>query len=377
MNADRLIATILRHDKKTASYKLAMIRSLNDLVLGYPHCGEYTESVAVPLRMLAAFWVGYYWPFVDTKQPILQGRQAQGKNDISFRPALTQLRLAWEGLVGASRPGDGFLLASELQSTYRRKSYPAPLLSLFQQAIVSIVDAIQQPIRYAGPGEYAVFARPQRWQQLAAQDPFLIAIPETQPNDLCLVVTSELWQSLTNLSLWAEALCIHEWCLFTEQVAGVDRGYVYSLLTDRPNSRRPLTWERNQIEILMMEGRHFRCPWTGRVLTTAEYDLDRLLPLSVYPLHELWNLVPADRHFIQHTKRDRIPSRSRLQVALPHLAHTYQNYLMSPQLSSVLQSDAEKRFNGRVSGEDFTTLLSQQVSTFLSIVADTRHLLAF
>jgi len=48
------------------------------------------------------------------------------------------------------------------------------------------------------------------------------------------------------LSLWIEALCIHEWCLFTERVQQenqqkVHRGSIYQLLTDRPDNRRPLT----------------------------------------------------------------------------------------------------------------------------------------
>ena len=38
------------------------------------------------------------------------------------------------------------------------------------------------------------------------------------------------------------------------------RGDVYTLLTDRPDNRRPLDWERNQIDLLMMEGRVFECP---------------------------------------------------------------------------------------------------------------------
>ena len=73
------------------------------------------------------------------------------------------------------------------------------------------------------------------------------------------------------LSLWIEALCIHEWCLFTETTeTGSQRGITYTLLTARPDNRRPLTWERNQMEILMMEGQVFECPWTHKVLRRSE-----------------------------------------------------------------------------------------------------------
>jgi hypothetical protein len=92
----------------------------------------------------------------------------------------------------------------------------------------------------------------------------VVCLPETLPTDVCVLVDAELWNSFCELSLWVEALCIHEWCLFTEILAGVERGIIYSLLTDRPTNRRPLTWERNQVEILMMEEVEFSCPWTGK-----------------------------------------------------------------------------------------------------------------
>ena len=79
-----LIATILRYDRKVASYKIALIRSINDVVLGFPHVGHGSVSTAIPLRMLARFWVAYYWPFVDIQRAIYQGQHSRGKGDVSF-----------------------------------------------------------------------------------------------------------------------------------------------------------------------------------------------------------------------------------------------------------------------------------------------------
>lgn len=73
-SSNTLIATILRYDRKITSYKIALIRALNDVVLSFPDIvsqssvgedggGEGGKDVAVPLRMLAQFWVAYYFPF--------------------------------------------------------------------------------------------------------------------------------------------------------------------------------------------------------------------------------------------------------------------------------------------------------------------------
>src|SRR5436190_21593894 len=61
-------------------------------------------------------------------------------------------------------------------------------------------------------------------------------------------------------------------------------------------------------------------------------------------MNDLWNLVPADPEFNQHTKRDRIPSLERLHIAEPHLAQTYALYTSTPLLRKALISDTEQRF---------------------------------
>ncbi|HNT24165.1 MAG TPA: HNH endonuclease signature motif containing protein [Anaerolineales bacterium] len=378
MYAGTLIATILRHDRKIASYKIALIRSLNDLALGYAHLGENGALLAVPLRSLAAFWVAYYWPFVSAAQPIEQGIHPANKQDISFRPALTQLRQAWEQVIGGSAlASDGFYLVGEFQSAHRRNNYPAELTAAYDRTIRDIADAIQQPVRYAGPGQYSVFEPPKMWKDLQSTSLHIVCIPGTRPNERCLVVDAELWASFNDLSMWIEALCIHEWSLFTEGVSGLDRGIVYALLTDRPGNRRPLTWERNQVEILMMEGHIFECPWTGKRLNTQSYDLDHLLPLSAYPINELWNLVPADADFNRKKKRDRLPGQEALHAAQPRLATVYHHYIASPPLATVLQHDALMRFSGKVVAADLPGSLAACATQFIQTIASVRNLASF
>ena len=74
--ASRTIATILRHDAKVTSYKLARFepsttsccRSPTPVARGHCH----------PAAILAEYWIAYYWPFVDPQTPISQGPHARG-----------------------------------------------------------------------------------------------------------------------------------------------------------------------------------------------------------------------------------------------------------------------------------------------------------
>ena len=290
---------------------------------------------------------------------------------------MVNLRKNWLDIVGSSRPSDGFFLVSEFQTAHRRNNYPGEFIKVYYQAIREISDAIQQPIRYAGVGEYSVFTRPKQWNQIKNETSGVLCVPDTNINELCLIIDSELWVSFRDLSLWIEALCIHQWSLFTQMITGIDRGIIYSMLTDRPDNRRPLTWERNQIEIIMMEGNKFQCPWTGKALNQNDYDLDHLVPISVYPINELWNLVPSDRNFNQHTKRDRLPGVERLDNAYPYLVNTYNLYNISIDLTIVLQQDALIRFDQKVSLERLPESLVVCVADFIKTITDARNLPLF
>jgi hypothetical protein len=382
--AAQIISTILKHDAKVASYKIALLRAINDVVLSYPDLRTYHSDVAVPLRALAEYWVAYYWPFADLAKPIMQGPRSQRagvlRNDVSFRPQLTQLRQAWEALGGSAKPSDGFWLINELRVLRKQASYPPALLRLYRQAVSSISKAIEMPIRHAGPGEWTVFDKPALYDPLKG----VASIPNTQKGDVCLLISNGLWETFREMSLYVEALCIHEWCLFTERVdqgnaIGCDRGVIYRLLTDRPDNRRPLTWERNNVDLLLMEGKEFICPWTTRRINKrVAYDLDHLVPVTVYPTNELWNLVPSDPYFNSHVKRNRLPSFEKLIQAEPHLALAYSHYETSKSLSQAIHEDIIIRFSTlQQDYANFPRAVAKAVVDFIDQMAASRNLARF
>lgn len=386
ITSNKVIGTILKHDAKVTSYKIALLRAINDVVLSFPDLRNYHKPVAIPLRVLAEFWVAYYWPFVSPNNPILQGpRQAARttlRNDMAFRPYAAAFYSEWENLcVGVPKPSDGFFIINELRVHRKRASYPKQLLDAYNQTIKAISKTIEMPIRYAGPkGEqWTVFNKPARYEQMQGH---AVPVPGTQGKDLCLIIRPELWQAFREMSLWVEALCIHEWCLFTENVVQedggfLDRGVVYCLLTDRPDNRRPLTWERNNIDLLILDGKEFVCPWTERrIYQHVAYDIDHILPVSVYPTNELWNLVPSDPQFNSHVKRDRLPSISRLRRAEPHFILAYSHYLSSKQLAGAVYEDAIIRFSN-LQNDSLAQTIACAVIDFVQQTAESRNLAVF
>jgi hypothetical protein len=97
-----------------------------------------------------------------------------------------------------------------------------------------------------------------------------------------------------------------------------------------------------------MENKEFVCPWTEkRIRENVSYDMDHLVPVSVYPINELWNLVPSDPHFNAHRKRARMPTPERLVIAQPHLSLAYGNYLSLPSTAQAINETAAGSFRQR------------------------------
>lgn len=365
----------MRHDRKVTSYKIALLRALNDVVLAYPDLRFDGRAVAVPLRVLAEAWIAYYWAFVDPTAPVAQGprstRDAHLRHDLGFRPHLTELRRAWEGLYGPSGAAGGWTLTEQFRLPRKRDAYPAELRKRYRDTVAKVATALRQPIRYAGVGEHTVFALPRPARALNG----VAMVPGTAPADVCVVVAPDLWAAFRDVSLWVEALCIHEWSLFTERVAdGFSRGAAYALLTERPDNRLPVDWERNRIDLLLDEGARLVCPWTGRPLARGAYQLDHVVPVSVYPFHELWNLVPADPRFNMHAKAARMPGPEALRAAEPRLAAVYGSYATSPELGSALREDVAVRF-ARPNAEPVA--VAHAVADLVESIATARNLPRF
>nr|MBA3470135.1 hypothetical protein [Herpetosiphonaceae bacterium] len=161
-----IISSILRHDRKVTSYKIALVRAINDVALSFPDLAGAGQDVAIPLWMLAEWWIAYYWPFVGN-EPIRQGPQAQSgatvTNDMAFRPALTSLRRAWEATTSTLSPAaEGFVVRSEMRIPRRHAAYPPTVLTAYTQALKAITKALAMPIRYAGPAsqQWSIFPKP-------------------------------------------------------------------------------------------------------------------------------------------------------------------------------------------------------------------------
>jgi SAM-dependent methyltransferase len=81
------IETIINRDKKTATYKLALLRALCDIAQTASHQVRWhaNETVSVPLGLVAERWLYAYWPLLEAGIRQIRGR------GVAFGPSLLEL----------------------------------------------------------------------------------------------------------------------------------------------------------------------------------------------------------------------------------------------------------------------------------------------
>ena len=116
---NQIITSILKHDRKVNSYKIALVRAINDVALNFPDLAAAGQSVAVPLKLLAELWLAYYWPFADPEAPILQGADpARRRFHPCWVPAYQSTRSGENRSNSARRPRLKLSLVTELSRKY-------------------------------------------------------------------------------------------------------------------------------------------------------------------------------------------------------------------------------------------------------------------
>jgi len=149
------VETIIRRDRKAATYKLALLRALCDIAqTEFRKAHWYPDGVAgVPFGLVAEKWLFYYWPLVEPDVVGLSGtvafpqqRGAERSRPIAFRAPLRELIRQYTARGGLS----GF------SQDYRNQRLAGSSAALADAALNAIRNTIVAgPVQYAG-GEQSI-----------------------------------------------------------------------------------------------------------------------------------------------------------------------------------------------------------------------------
>ena len=87
------IESIINRDRKSATYKLALLRAFCEIGVKSPHFAKWHpgDMVSIPLGIIVEKWLYYYWPLVDSTIMLPQLRGKELRKQIIFRAHLQKL----------------------------------------------------------------------------------------------------------------------------------------------------------------------------------------------------------------------------------------------------------------------------------------------
>lgn len=282
---DQLATVISTRERKVATYKLALLRALNDIAMTQPHVVRWRDDgrVDVPIDSIASRWVQYYWRLFDARKflPQQQGEQAKGRHVLGFSSELDAL------LRHYSKSGGLVVFAREERDglSGRAASLHAALLKALRRTIFA------GPVTYAGGalGTGRLFDK-------AGSN---------------VVVPGPLWRELSLLGHWIGDALVLRWAEMTERLSGeVTAGEVINYLLPLPEQER----DTDDVRALFNAGA--RCVWTDKQVKGSALQIDHVLPWALWHNNDLWNLVPSATE-VNNAKSDQLPERRFLKTRRP------------------------------------------------------------
>jgi hypothetical protein len=300
---------LLRHlilvDEKSSTYKIALLRILAriaDTAAGTArHQHEY---VAVPMGLVALFWMRMYKPLIENDLPQMPQTRVGSKPGF-ITDSFNALRLVKpvELRVGAMFEGDTAKHLHRSLSEVARLIRDIPARYLRWPASDQCIFAVRLQRRIAASSNIRI------------DEAFLWSFGE-------LHIPLQIWQTLTRYNVWVEPVLIAEWSRLIEGYAGNRmtnaRQLAQSLLV-WVDPERDTRLARAAVDRIRAQGKTIYCVWTGQRLPD-DYDVDHCFPFAAWPCGDAWNLMPASKR-INIQKSNRLITQAALETASDYITN--------------------------------------------------------
>lgn len=296
-----LLRHIILKQSKSATYKLALLRTLCRIAEGSAGAAQINDdgSVSIPMGLVALTWLRLFMPLLARQLP--QHPTNLGNRGLGFVK-------------------DAFLKLESLSHLDLRMGMRfggeqgVALHQALKDAAANIREMPVTYMTYPNGGQILKVRRSGRRtcpDQIRLDEDYLLSFGEMR-------VPEDLWQTLRKHTVWVEPVVVAEW---GEMIRGYVQGQNRRI--DESRIKEAMVWAEPERDvkiprkqaIRLLEDKHLFCVWSGKRLGENALDMDHCLPWSVWSCGDLWNLMPAHRSVNQNKKRDLLPSDSIMDAA--------------------------------------------------------------
>ena len=339
-----LLRHVVFNDRKSSTYKLALLRALlriADGAAGFARSGANDDQVDLPIGLVALFWIRSYQPLINANLP-----QGPGGNQ-----HLGLVNSGFLGLMDRSpfdlRVGQRFN-EKDAENLILAIRGAANLIRKMPANFITYPGSDKPVFPYGRGGSVRVK------NSVSIDEAFLWSFGSFS-------VPRNLWQAMGRYAAWLEPAVLNEWIRMM-------RGY------EQRTSKGKQTWDshwkalkwltpehdtdiaRRRAKTLRTDGLLY-CVWTGKHLT-RRYEIDHCFPFAAWPCNDLWNLLPSSRQTNQK-KSDQLPSPDALDSAKPRVLEWWHSaYQRDIGLKETFEDEARSALPATGFGDDDFTLES-------------------
>lgn len=323
------IESVLKHDRKVATYKLALLRAFCDMADRDAGAVSWLGGgfIGMPLQALAECWLHYYWPLIAAPFHIPQSNNdhPSSTRPPAFRKALSELI----ALAADNYGMEPVATYSLFMLGWKKNNLPAALAKQLQKTLSILCRTlIEGPIQHSAQGEMFCYDKTRK----------LVLLEVGLWREFCL---SGYWIRDSLLLRWSE-LCER----FAERIdPTIHRGIVLPYLIQQEDPKR----EQGLAHLLYAEAPLLTCVWSDRSISLNTMDIDHVLPFSLWHNNDLWNLLPA-ASAVNRSKSDKVPTPEFLRrrqdaiVTNWRFAHQIETTVFQYELQRTLGSFRSERW---------------------------------
>ncbi len=310
------ISKIIERDKKTSTYKFALLRGTIDIIQdNSPYILVKEHTVEIPLGLLIEKWLIYYYPFFEAGVKI---PQIVGKNtNIKFQNLLVPIINYYKQQNGLS----GFY--NDLRIKGISKEINSEFYALVRELKYNIV---KNPMQYIGnsinKGLYTIY----QYQNNATLTNTAIQNTNWLINS-CGTFTIprdyyDVFQMLGSFISGTDNI-LFKWAQFSVKASNqtVNPETVIGEILKSPITEREVTSTKNLCQSVLQKEGAIICVWSGKQI--IQYEVDHVIPFSIWKNNDLWNLLPAEPT-VNKNKLDKIPSASLMQRQKDLIIHYWE-----------------------------------------------------
>ncbi len=309
------ISKIIERDSKTTTYKFALLRGVIDIIQdNSPFITISKDRVHFPTGLLIEKWMLYYYPILECSTNI---PQINGETNLAFEIQLKKIITEYKTIGGFSA------FYNDLKNKGVPKNLQADFFALAKKLKGTITA---MPMKYIGRSisndYYSIFQFESGKAKGNTTEIDLEFLINTSGSFSIPFEYYEAFKILGSFISGQDSI-LFKWSEFSvnasRQNLSIEK--VVSEVLKSPITERDVA-ESKQIykSILKKEGKVF-CVWTGKAI--ASYDVDHMIPFSVWKNNDLWNLLPSQSK-TNNQKRDKIPSTDLIEKRKDLILHYWE-----------------------------------------------------